>query len=68
MSFQLEGFNVIRIFPCAFHNVENGQRGTNDREIFFINLFLFLFIIIFLGSCNWFLHGFLFFIYLCVVE
>ena len=30
-----ERFNVIRILPCAFYNVENGQRETNDRGIFF---------------------------------
>ena len=29
-----ERFNIIRIFPCAFYDVENGQRETNDRGIF----------------------------------
>ena len=39
VGLQFEGFNIIRIFPYAFHNVENGQKGTNDRGIFFINFF-----------------------------
>ena len=49
-----ERFNIIRIFPCAFYDVENGQRETNDRGIFLYYFF-------FPRSCNWFLCGFFIF-------
>ena len=52
-----ERFNVIRILPCAFYNVENGQRETNDRGIF---LYYFFFQEVAIGFCV----GILFFIYI----
>ena len=51
-----ERFNIIRIFPCAFYDVENGQRETNDRGIFFT---IFFFQEVAIG----FYVGFLFFIF-----
>ena len=52
-----ERFNIIRIFPCAFYDVENGQRETNDRGIF---LYYFFFQEVAIGFCV----GILFFIYI----
>ena len=52
-----ERFNIIRIFPCAFYNVENGHRETNDQGIVF---YYFFFQEVAIGFCV----GFLFFIYI----